>query len=141
MAKIEYALISALYDTKGADLYKEIYYPIVKYSLADMYYEKIEDQKYFDLPALHCHIEKLFGLHIPVVVLRQCVKAVEKENDGVSLRYYEDGQIIKIKAVWDLSVNDGIVEKAQAISQRYSQLELMFQQFLNRGDGEFDIYI
>jgi hypothetical protein len=130
MAKIEYALISALYDTKGADLYKEIYYPIVKYSLADMYYEAVEDQKYFDLPALHRHIEKLFGLDIPVIVLRQCAKAVEKENDGVSLRYYEDGQIIKIKEVWELSVNDGIAEKAQAISQRYSQLELMFQQFL-----------
>lgn len=130
MAKIEYALISALYDTKGADLYKEIYYPIVKYSLADMYYEAVEDQKYFDLPALHSHIEKLFGLDIPIIVLRQCTKAVEKENDGVSLRYYEDGQIIKIKEVWELSVNDGIAEKAQAISQRYSQLELMFQQFL-----------
>ena len=120
MAKIEYALISALYDTKGADLYKEIYYPIVKYSLADMYYEAVEDQKFFDLPALHSHIEKLFGLDIPIIVLRQCTKAVEKENDGVSLRYYEDGQIIKIKEVWELSVNYGIAEKAQAISLRYS---------------------
>lgn len=130
MAKIEYALISALYDTKGADLYKEIYYPIVKYSLADMYYENVEDQKYFDLPSLHDHIEKLFGLNIPIIVIRQCVKAVEKEDNGVSLRYYEDGQIIKIKTVWELSVNDEISEKAKSISQRYSLLELMFQQFL-----------
>ena len=48
----------------------------------------------------------------------------------MSLRYYESGQVIKIKSVWEESVNTGIAEKAQSLRQRYSQLEAMFRQFL-----------
>lgn len=30
MTKTNYALITALYDTKGADLYNDVYFPIIK---------------------------------------------------------------------------------------------------------------
>lgn len=130
MQKIEFALISALYDVKGADLYKEIYFPIIKYSVVDMYYDQRGEQKYFDLESLHKKINKLFGISVPLVILRQCAKALEKNKDGVSLRYYEDNKLIKVNDVWDFSVNESIDERANSIRQRYQQLEAMFQQYL-----------
>lgn len=130
MQKIEFALISALYNAKGVDLYKEIYFPIIKYSVVEMYYDQQGEQKYFDLGGLHTTINRLFGLSIPLIILRQCTKALEKNNDGISLRYYEDNQIIKINDVWDISVNESIDERANSIRQRYQQLEAMFQRYL-----------
>lgn len=131
MAKIEFALISALYDSKGADLYTEIYFPIIKYSMVEMYYDQNGKQKYFDLNGLQSKIESLFGISIPLLVLRQCAKALEKKQEGVSLRYYEDNQLLKINGVWDFSINETIAEKANSIRQRYQQLELMFQRYLS----------
>lgn len=131
MAKIEFALISALYDSKGADLYKEIYFPIIKYSMVEMYYDQNGKQKYFDLEGLQSKIESLFGISIPLLVLRQSAKALEKNQEGVSLRYYEDNQLLKINEVWDFSINETIAEKANSIRQRYQQLEIMFERYLS----------
>ena len=38
MTKTNYALITALYDTKGADLYNDVYFPIIKYEIVNQYY-------------------------------------------------------------------------------------------------------
>lgn len=49
MTKTNYALITALYDTKGADLYNDVYFPIIKYEIVNQYYTQVDIEKYYDI--------------------------------------------------------------------------------------------
>ena len=96
MYKIEFALIAALYDSKNANFYRDIYFPIIKYSIAEMYYENLNDSKYFNILDLQDCIATRFGINIPQIVLEQAIKAIEKNNDEIRLRYFKDGQIFEV---------------------------------------------
>ena len=96
MHKIEFALIAALYDSKNADFYNDIYFPIIKYVMVEMYYGDPDSRKYFSIPTLQGRIANDFGINIPQVVLEQAIKAIEKKQDEIRLRYYKDGQIFHI---------------------------------------------
>lgn len=130
MQKIEFALIAALYDSKNANFYRDIYFPIIKYSIAEMYYENLNVSKYFNIPDLQNSIATRFGVNIPQIVLEQAIKAIEKNNDEIRLRYFKDGQLFKVFGVWDLSINESIDGKAEDIRNKFEQLELTFQHYL-----------
>ena len=63
MDKSNFALISALYDTKGADLYNDVYFQIIKYEIVNQYYTQINIEKYYD-------IEEYKGLLIKILELK-----------------------------------------------------------------------
>ena len=130
MYKIEFALIAALYDSKNANFYRDIYFPIIKYSIAEMYYENLNDSKYFNILDLQDCIATRFGINIPQIVLEQAIKAIEKNNDEIRLRYFKDGQIFEVFGVWNLSINESIDSKAENIRNKFEQLELTFQHYL-----------
>lgn len=130
MQKIEFALIAALYDSKNANFYRDIYFPIIKYSIAEMYYENLNGSKFFNIPDLQNSIATRFGVNIPQIVLEQAIKAIEKNNDEIRLRYFKDGQLFKVFGVWDLSINESIDGKAEDIRNKFEQLELTFQHYL-----------
>lgn len=130
MQKIEFALIAALYDSKNANFYRDIYFPIIKYSIAEMYYENLKGSKYFNIPDLQNSITTRFGVNIPQIVLEQAIKAIEKNNDEIRLRYFKDGQLFNVFGVWDLSINESIDGKAEDIRNKFEQLELTFQHYL-----------
>ena len=130
MQKIEFALIAALYDSKNANFYRDIYFPIIKYSIVEMYYENLNGSKYFNIPDLQNSIATRFGVNIPQVVLEQAIKAIEKNNDEIRLRYFKDGQLFKVFGVCDLSINESIDGKAEDIRNKFEQLELTFQHYL-----------
>lgn len=130
MQKIEFALIAALYDSKNANFYRDIYFPIIKYSIAEMYFENLNAKKYFSIPNLQDCIATRFGIDIPQVVLEQAIKAIEKNKDEIRLQYFKDGQIFEVFGVWDLSINESIDCKAEEIRNKFDQLELTFQHYL-----------
>lgn len=130
MHKIEFALIAALYDSKNANFYRDIYFPIIKYSIVEMYYENLNDSRYFNISDLQDSIATRFGINIPQIVLEQAIKAIEKNKDEIRLRYFKDGQIFEVFDVWDLSINESIDGKAEDIRNKFEQLELTFQHYL-----------
>jgi hypothetical protein len=134
MDKINYALISALYDTKGADLYNDIYFPIIKYVIVNQYYTQIDVEKYYDLDDLQDLINENFGIIIPLIVLKQAIRAIDKGHNGVSLLIYEGGKQFKIRKAWDISVNTSIDNKSQELSVKFRQLEDLYQRFLEIED-------
>ena len=138
MHKIEFALIAALYDSKNADFYNDIYFPIIKYVMVEMYYGDPDSRKYFSIPTLQGRIANDFGINIPQVVLEQAIKAIEKKQDEIRLRYYKDGQIFHISGVWDFSVNESIDDKADAIRNKFEQLEITFQRYLAADNSDCD---
>ena len=97
MDKSNFALISALYDTKGADLYNDVYFPIIKYEIVNQYYTQINIEKYYDIEELQGFIDKDFGIKIPLIVLKQAIRAIGNGVNGIELIVYENGKQFKIK--------------------------------------------
>lgn len=130
MDKSNFALISALYDTKGADLYNDVYFPIIKYEIVNQYYTQINIEKYYDIEELQGFIDKDFGIKIPLIVLKQAIRAIGNGVNGIELIVYENGKQFKIKKAWDISINLSIDDKSQIISTKFVQLEHIFQIYL-----------
>ena len=136
MNKSNYALISALYDTKGANLYNDIYFPIIKYAIASQYYTQKDVDKYYSLDELQQVINTDFGIKIPLIVLKQTVRAIEKGNNEISTM--GKGTLFQIKKAWDISLNVSIDNKSQEITTKFNQLELLFQKFLEIEQLSYD---
>lgn len=97
MTKTNYALITALYDTKGADLYNDVYFPIIKYEIVNQYYTQVDIEKYYDIETLQDIIDSDFGIKIPLIVLKQSIRAIGKNKNGISLSIYKMGNNLKSK--------------------------------------------
>lgn len=138
MKHIEIALIAALYDSKQADFYRDIYFPIIKYSVADMYNTMSNKNGIYEISQLQEKIEDEFGIKIPLTVLSQCVKALEIKQDGVKLRYYKDDNLFQVKEAWESQINDTIEIRAQTIRDNFSKVELLYQQYLAAESLESD---
>lgn len=67
MQKSNFALISALYSSKDAGLYKDIYFPIIKYSIVCLFYSD-KKQEYYNLEDVQNFIIQEFGIKIPLIV-------------------------------------------------------------------------
>ena len=129
MNKCNYALISALYDTNDANLYNDIYFPIIKYEIANQYYTQPID-KYYSLEELQQAINTDFGIKIPLIVLKQSIKAIGKGSNEISISVIDKGKLFQINKAWDISLNVSIDDKSQEITTNFNQLESLFQKFL-----------
>jgi len=130
MNRSNYALITALYDTKGADLYNDVYFPIINYGIVTQYYAQNKIERYYDLAELQQLIISDFGVKIPIIILRQSIRAIGNGENGVSLSVYEKGKQYKIKKAWDISIKISIDNKSQEISSKFSKLEILYKRFL-----------
>jgi len=130
MNRSNYALITALYDTKGADLYNDVYFPIINYGIVTQYYAQNKIERYYDLAELQQLIISDFGVKIPLIILRQSIRAIGNGENGVSLSIYEKGKQYKIQKAWDISIKVSIDNKSQEISSKFSKLEILYKSFL-----------
>lgn len=131
MNKTNYALITALYDTKGADLYNDVYFPIIKYEIVNKYHSQVDVEKYYDLEELQKSIDVDFGIVIPQIVLKQSIRCLYNNPNGISLSIYENGKYFKIKKAWDIDINLSIDNKSKDIEAAFVQLEDLYKQFLD----------
>ena len=60
MNKKNFALLAVLYDTEGADLYHDIYFPIIKYVVATKCTQQIDTAKFYDITELQDNIRVFF---------------------------------------------------------------------------------
>lgn len=131
MNKKNFALLAVLYDTEGADLYHDIYFPIIKYILATKCTQQLDTAKFYDISELQNNIITVFGIKMPLIVLKQCIKAISKDNSDFDITIYEKGQQFKIKKIWNVSINDNIDTKMDQVIKYFDQLENEFQSYLH----------
>ena len=76
MNKKNFALLAVLYDTEGADLYHDIYFPIIKYVLATKCTQQIDTAKFYDITELQDNIMATFGIKMPLIVRKHSASCV-----------------------------------------------------------------
>lgn len=127
------ALITALFNEKGANFYKDIYFPIIRYSLIGLFHEHGGNETYFKVKDLQEYIGNKFFIEIPVVVLRNSVVALRgNTNTDIVIKdtfgKHDDG--IYIQKIVDFQENDAINREAEKIEDNFSLLESLFKQYL-----------
>ena len=98
------SLISALYNSEGnADLYKEIYYPIIRYSTIELYRKSDPNSShYYALSDLNKLICELFDIDIPTLVLGHAVQLMGRGH-GLAFEYFSETTSFRI-----LDINEEI---------------------------------
>lgn len=76
--KSNYALISALYANETKGLYSDIYFPIIKYSIAKIFSNKNLEVSYCTAEEINEFIKDKFGIDIPIIVISKSVLKIAK---------------------------------------------------------------
>lgn len=128
------ALISVLYDTKEANFYKELYFPIIKYSVTKIVLEAKDNVRYGDITGLKDVVLKSFGIDIPLLVLKQSIKALSKQDGDVIITLFDKDNYFQAEKVWSPDVKEDIDIKADNVKESFHNLTIQFEYFLsNRG--------
>ena len=125
------SLITALYNSESStDLYKEIYYPIIRYSVTAMYLnDEVDSSHYYSLTQLQQVIKDLFDIEIPTLILGHAVQLMGHEY-RITFEYYSDTTSFRIKEIKGDVSNTDIEFIASAIDNQLEELEKKFHSFL-----------
>lgn len=137
MRKSDFALISALYDSKNGGLYSDVYFPIIKYTIISLFYQK-EPQEYYTHDNVKDFIIRNFGVEIPSLVIKKSIVAVNDKSSDLDLQIYENGSEFKILKAWDCSINEEIDAKARFFDTNIDLLENEYQKYVESEDIEND---
>lgn len=132
MEKLNFAFISALYNNIGADLYRDIYFPIIKYCIVKAYCNQADKQEYYDLTKLKDLIKRDFGVLIPLVVLKRAIRVISDSDRDFSLTLIENGEYFSINRAWDVTIYESIDNKALDVENKFTKLEASFSDYLKR---------
>lgn len=123
------ALITTLYNTPGSDLYKDIYFPLIRYAVKCIYSDYLDFERHYDVIALQEKIVEKSGISIPLHVLKASVRAIAQKGPDSGIQLYSGGNYFKITAaiIQDFSDTDSSVKK---VSSQYRKLEIFFAEFL-----------
>lgn len=128
MRNLVYSLITVLYDNTDADLYNEIYFPIVRYSLAKGFLSA-DGPKSLNYEDLRCFIKSTFGIDIPTTVLSQCLMAItDKYKDCVVRFINEDDFVVEIP--WNSEKENDVQKKLDDVEKKIDALERGFTEYL-----------
>ena len=137
---INYALISALYTNKNAGLYNDVYFPIIKYTIVQLYNQKhdVDASPFYLAKDAQDYILSKFKIKIPEIVITKSLKKIAGENSGsVELELYDDEGGFRIKRVWDSSEFDELSEHEARFSKGLDQIEEDYRLFLSK-NGTYD---
>lgn len=127
--KSNYALISALYANETKGLYSDIYFPIIKYSIAKIFSKKNLEVSYCTADEINEFIKDKFGIDIPIIVISKSVLKISKiSNEKIDLQVYENGNSFQIHHAYfdDIRVD----EKEVLFNSKLEQIERNYQNFL-----------
>ena len=129
MKKSDFALISALYDSKKGGLYTDVYFPIIKYTIVSLFYNK--KQNYYTQTDVSDFIVANFGINIPTLVIKKSIVAISKKSSDFKLDIYDNGSEFKILKAWDYSVNVDIDAKAHDFDTHIDKLEEEYRKYVD----------
>lgn len=129
MKKSDFALISALYDSKKGGLYADVYFPIIKYAIVSLFYKK-EQQEYYTQDNVRNFIIQNFGIEIPTLVIKKSIVAIQQKSSELELEIYDKGAEFKILKAWDFSINEDIDARAHEFDKHIDELESEYQKYI-----------
>ena len=90
MKKSTFSLIAVLYDNQKAGLYNDVYFPIIKYTIVTLFYQK-DRKEYYNVDDVSNYINQNFVLTIPVIVLKKTIFHISKMDNNFDLYVYIKG--------------------------------------------------
>lgn len=137
---INYALISALYNSKTGGLYSDVYFPIIKYTIVQLFNqnESIGSSKYFKAQDVQDFIWDKFKIKIPIIVLTKSLQKIDNTQKGfVELSLMENGNSFQIRGVWDSHEFDELSGREEQFNEGLKHIEEDYKLFLEQ-NGTFD---
>jgi F0F1-type ATP synthase membrane subunit b/b' len=137
---INYALISALYNSKTGGLYSDVYFPIIKYTIVQLFKQKESSDvaPYYKADDVQDFIWNRFKIKIPVIVIAKSLQKIDNVNPGfVDLTLMENGNSFQIKKLWDSHEFDELSGREEHFNESLKQIEEDYKLFLER-NGTFD---
>jgi hypothetical protein len=131
-------LIATLYSNHNANLYSDIYFPIINYSIATITKSQNGIEQYYDVEFLQETISKEFGIKIPLIVLKQAINALVSQNKDIKIRLFSKGEKFLIEKEWDLYTDNSIEERLSSVLLNYDELEDSFQKYLEENSVTSD---
>lgn len=132
MERSNYALISALYDSKTGGLYSDIYYPIIKYAIIKQYAKKPGLDNYSTVDSVQNLIKELFGIKIPhVVIVMTLRKLAARPSSNIQIELYQDDSFHIKSAMFDEEENS-YEEKEHEFKAHTIEIETAYKEFLVR---------
>lgn len=132
MDKSSLSLITSLVDTEDSNLYKDIYFPIIKYVIVDMYSQDKDNPKIsFSVNDLQNGIIERFGITIPIIVLQYCIRGFRQYPLGIEITCKENGKFFDVTKIKDIYQNAEIYTKSVTINDGIESLERLFQEYLS----------
>lgn len=137
---INYALISALYASRTKGLYSDVYFPIIKYTLIQLFKQKASSggSTYYTAQDVHVFIEGRFKIHIPTIVITKSLEKIEMTKKSfVELTLMEHGNSFQIRRLWDSQEFDELADREAHFSKGLKSIEEEYRLFLKK-NGTFD---
>lgn len=137
---INYALITALYASQTHGLYSDVYFPIIKYSISQLYQQKsLSDRSpYFLSQDVHDFINERFKIKIPSIVIGKSIQKIAASSNGlIDIRIMENGESFQIKKMWDSSEFDTLGERESFFTNGLAEIETDYKLFLQK-NGSYD---
>lgn len=130
MNQSNYALLTALYDSQSSDLYKDIYFPIIKYSIFLLYQKQTTATQYYDTTNIQEIIIEKFGIKIPLIVIKQSLKIISNEHPDFEIKLLQNGDQLSIKKIWDVAISDSIERIYEQNLEHFTALQNAFMRYI-----------
>lgn len=137
---INYALISALYASGTNGLYSDVYFPIIKYTIVQLFNQKFVKEKaqYFTAQDVHDYIWDKFKIHIPIIVIAKSLQKIDAtKKDFVELKLMENGNSFLIMNVWDSHEFEELAERENYYTDGLNNIEKEYKEYLQQ-NGCYD---
>lgn len=124
------ALITTLYNTKGSDFYKDIYFPLIRYSIMNISNESGDNGRHYDITALQDNIKEKAGITIPLQVLRNSIRLLsQSKSSPLSFYLYSDGNYFRVSGTIGID-GEAVTKETDEVSSQYRRLEIFYQEYL-----------
>lgn len=124
---ISYCFLAALTETKN-DLYQGVFIPIIKRTLS---FYSLNGGEYGNDTDIQKQLQTLYGIDVPLIVIRQLLKAVEKgmsrkEHGNSGFKTLENGRCFEIEKYTFLALE----EKYKEGSRNAQAIQAAFESYL-----------
>lgn len=138
MKGANYALISALYASGTKGLYSDIYFPIIKYAIVEIFSKQKESHPYCKAEDIHDYILEKFGIHIPNIVICKSIVKIDAQKWGnIHLTVFENGGSFQIQGATFDSDEISIEEREKVFTEQLAVIENKYKEFLMQ-EGSID---
>lgn len=133
MEKSNYALISALYSNTKHGLYSDIYFPIIKYAIVNLFAKRKDGYPYCNATEIHDFIAEKFGISIPHIVISKSILKINAQGEGnIELIVYENGNSFQIQCASFDRDDEDIQRREKLFTEKIDIIERKYQDFLKQ---------